>query len=119
MYKSQGLAGVTGFAPALCGLEGAVSVGDVVSLEELDDQGLLIEAFGCDVLRWGRVVSIRALLVFISRIRFCRRRRQRRLRSGGSLTTLPIHLHHYGGGVGGWNGYWYCDRDIENIRNKK
>ena len=60
LEHETGLAGVAGFAPALCGAKGAVSVGDVTSLEELEDPGLFIDAFGGDVLRWGRVVTLRA-----------------------------------------------------------
>ncbi len=60
LEHATGLAGVAGFAPALCGAKGEVSVGDVASLEELDDPGLFIDAFGGDVMRWGRVVTLRA-----------------------------------------------------------
>ncbi len=60
LEQATGLTGVAGFAPALCGAKGAVSVGDVATLEELDDPGLFIDAFGGDVLRWGRVVTLRA-----------------------------------------------------------
>ncbi len=60
LEHETGLAGVAGFAPALCGTKGAASVGDVASLEELEDPGPFIDAFGGDVMRWGRVVTLRA-----------------------------------------------------------
>jgi hypothetical protein len=56
---ATGLVGVEGFAAALCNAKGELSVGSISLLETLDDPGPFVDAFGPDVLRWGRVVTIR------------------------------------------------------------
>jgi hypothetical protein len=56
----SGLTGVTGFASALCGTKGKPAVGDVAPLDVLVDPGPFVDAFGPGVMRWGRVVTLRA-----------------------------------------------------------
>jgi hypothetical protein len=55
-----GIAGVSGFAAALCRTKAPISVDDVTSLESLDDPGPFVDAFGPEVMHWGRVVTLRA-----------------------------------------------------------
>jgi hypothetical protein len=55
-----GLTGVTGFASALCGVKGRPAVGEVALLDVLADPGPFVDAFGSGVMRWGRVVNLRA-----------------------------------------------------------
>lgn len=59
LEHDTGLVGVSGFAASLCKAEGVVSVGDVSSLDTLDDAGPFFDAFGSDVMTWGRVVQLR------------------------------------------------------------
>jgi hypothetical protein len=56
----SGLTGVTGFASALCGTKGKPTVSDVAPLDVLVDPGPFVDAFGPGVMRWGRVVTLRA-----------------------------------------------------------
>jgi hypothetical protein len=54
-----GLVGVSGFAGQLCGAKGNLALGETAPLDSLDDPGPFVDAFGSEVMEWGRVVTLR------------------------------------------------------------
>jgi hypothetical protein len=57
---ANGLSGVVGLGPSLCGTTKAIVVGAVGDLDALDDPQPIIEEFGASAMLWGRVVTLGA-----------------------------------------------------------